>query len=94
MSDQTQYTMYRKDARGTITVDLNDPVFSLGQLIEKQRVIIEDREQKITAWQMNIRHQEELLALDERTMHRLETARDAARKALGPSERERSGDAD
>jgi uncharacterized protein (DUF3084 family) len=87
MSDQTQYTMYRKDARGTITVDLNDPVFSLDQLIEKQRVIIEDREQKIAGWQSNIAHHEELLAMDEKTMHRLETARDAARKAVGPSER-------
>lgn len=92
MSDQTEYTMYRKDARGTITVDLNDPVYSLDQLIEKQRVIIKDREQKIAGWQVNIQHHEELLAMDEKTMHRLETARDAARKALGPSERERNTD--
>lgn len=93
MSDQTQYTMYRKDARGTITVDLNDPVYSLDQLIEKQSVIIKDREQKIAGWQVNIKHQEKLLAMDEKTMHRLEVARDAARKALGPSERERIEDA-
>lgn len=92
MSDQTQYTMYRKDARGTITVDLNDPVFSLDQLIEKQRVVIDDREKQITAWQANVDHQKQLVTLDYKTLHRLEIARDAARKALGQSKRERGDD--
>lgn len=78
--------MYRKDARGTIEVDLNDPVYSLDQLIEKQRVIIDDRERRVQGWRDSIAREERLLDIDEQTMHRLEIARDAARKALGPSE--------
>ena len=90
MSEQTTYTMYRKDARGTIEVDLNDPVYSLEQLIEKQKIIIKDHEDKIAAWKVNIEHAEQLLESDEKTLHRLETACDAARKALAPSEREKN----
>ena len=88
MSDSTKYTMYRRDARGTIEVDLNDPVYSLDQLIEKQCVIVETHQTELAALDRRISSVSELVTMSLSTLHRLETARDAARKALGPSDRE------
>lgn len=90
MSDSTTYTMYRKDSRGTIEVDLNDPLYSLDQLIEKQKDIVVEREERIQGLLVRIEQERTLLDLDEATLHRLEVARNAARNALGPSARERA----
>ena len=47
MSADREYTMYRQDARGTILVDLDDPVKSIAALLEKAKVDEEDAQKKV-----------------------------------------------
>ena len=82
MSNETRYTMYRRDARGTIEVDLHDPVYSLNQLIEKQEVVIATRDEQIEKWRSLMdnaihKNNEERAALE-----RLIRARDAVKEEL------------
>lgn len=82
MSDQSTYTMYRRDSRGTIEVDLHDPVYSLDQLIEKQRVVIEDRSKQIDKWQELIDSASTRRAAEENALAQLIRVRDAAKAEL------------
>lgn len=88
MSAKTTYTMYRKDARGVIEVDLNDPVYSLDQLREKAQEILDDYIEKVRFHKRNLDLYEARVDAQELIVGRLEMAIDAARKTLGPSERE------
>lgn len=89
MSDQTTYTMYRKDARGVIEVDLNDPDYSLKQLIEKAQIELGDRTGKLRHHKGLVEFYEAQVEAAQETLARLQQAQVAVRQALGPGVRER-----
>ena len=94
MSAEHIYTMYRQDARGTIEVDLSDPVYSLDGLIDKQTVIVDALQRDIDSLSRRLNEAESRMVDEQSTLHKLEIARDASRKALGPSARERAREVD
>ena len=90
MSEQSVYTMYRRDARGTIEVDLEDPVYSLEGLREKAQVILDEYIEKVRYHESTRDLYKACVDAQEAVVARLDKAIDAARKALGPSEREQN----
>ena len=83
MSNDRKYTMYRQDARGTIEVDLNDPIYSLDQLIEKQGILVEAAKSKLNDHRNGVELYTARFESEIEAYNRLVLARDAANAALG-----------
>ena len=84
MTAETEYQVFRRDSRGTITFDTASPVKTLQALVKKAS---EEYEQEYDSYNMAARALEtKEKRLDElkARMHKFEVALDAAYKALGP----------
>lgn len=72
-------------------MDLNDPDYSLKQLIEKAQVELDEKLEKCRYHAGMTEFYEGQADAAEKVLTRLQTAQDAVRKALGPGPREQEG---
>lgn len=86
MSSERKYTMYREDARGTIEVDLDDPIYSLNQLIEKQELMVQRAEETLERHQDGVKVYTARLDTEAEVLRRLVVARNATQAALGEND--------